>query len=263
MPAAHDWDKIKRRDPDERLFMDKVGTDTWEMLKQNDDAGVRNMIIAAYMGLVYCIARGKSRDFGHYADYEELVSYGTMGLIDAVKNYDHNKGVRFEAYAAIRIRGAIIDAIRKKDWMPRNVRKRYEAIEQYSAEWHMVHGKTPSDEQIAQGLEISVGRVVRAKSRWIQRSFVSIEWAQEYGGCCVVEQDDHVIPENALINKEMLMALEQALDLLPKRQRQIVTLSYFQGLTLKMIGNVLNVSESRVSQLRAKAIKQLRQTMQD
>lgn len=235
--------------------------DTEVQLSENVKIGARNRRINAHIGLVHRISKGMSGDFAHYADYDELVSCGTMGLIDAAGNYDPGRGVRFESYAAIRIRGAIIDAMRKKDWVPRNVRKRYEQIEQFCTEWCACHDAPPTDAQIAAGLSICEARVVQAKSRWMHRSLISIEWAQEYAERHIVEYDDRVMPENALIHKESMAALGMALGSLPERQRQIVALSYFQGLTLKVIGDVLNVSESRVSQLRTKALVQLRQTM--
>jgi RNA polymerase sigma factor for flagellar operon FliA len=232
-------------------------------LVEKGSIGARNQIIDAHIGLVYRIAKGMSRDFVHYADYDELVSCGMMGLIDAAENYDPTKGIQLKSYAAIRIRGAIIDAMRKRDWMPRNVRKRYEQIEQFCSDWCAKFGQPPTDAQIAAGLGLSEARVIQAKSRWSHRGFVSIEWAQEYGECHVVEQDDGAMPENALIRKERMAALGTALGSLPERQRQVVALSYFQGLTLKKIGDVLNVSESRVCQLRTKALVQLRKTMLD
>ena len=243
--------------------MERAEVETRLWPQHNEDIGARNRIIDAHLDLVHSIAARMIHDYRQHSDYEEIVSFGTMGLVDAAIGFDSGRGIRFETYAAIRVRGAIIDAMRKRDWMPRNVRKRYEQIEQFSTEWRATHGRPPTDAQIAKGLGIRESGVARARRCWLQRGFVSIEWAQEYGGCCVVEQDDHMIPEKALLNKEELSALGKALGMLPERQRQIIRLSFFQGLTLKMIGSVIGVSESRVSQLRSKAIDQLRRAMID
>ena len=219
-------------------------------------------MIDEYLGLVYHIAKNMSKDYKNYFDYEELVSYGTLGLIDAIKRFDVKRGIQFNTYAAIRIRGAIIDFIRKTDWLPRNVRKRYDDIECFSTEWTSRHGRVPSDEQIAKGLGLSVRDIVNAKNKWQHRNIVSIEWVKGYGAYHVREDNDMVLPENALLKKEMLGALKHAIASLPDREREIVTLSFFQGMTLKGIGHVLDVSESRVSQLRTKAIKRLKQHME-
>ncbi|MDD5016727.1 MAG: FliA/WhiG family RNA polymerase sigma factor [Eubacteriales bacterium] len=243
--------------------MGEVSEKTWEQLKENNDINVRNSILAEYLCLVYKIAGSMSKDYKNHVDYEELASHGTMGLIDAVKRFDVRRGIQFKTYAAIRIRGAIIDYIRKIDWVPRNVRNRYEDIECFCTDWAARYGKTPSDEQIAQGLGLAVRDIVNAKSKWRQHNIISIEWAQSNGAYHIKEKDDWVLPENALLKKEMLGALDRAMAALPPRERQIVMLSFFEGLTLKTIGNVLDVSESRVSQLRSKAIKHLRKSMEE
>ena len=240
-----------------------VSEETWVRLKEKDDIDARNLILDKHICLVYKIAKSMSKDYKDYLEYDELVSHGTMGLIDAVKRFDIKRGIQFNTYAAIRIRGAIIDYIRKKDWVPRNVRKRHQEIERFCAEWTGKHSKPPTDIETAKGLGLSVRDVINAKSKWYQRNIISIELAQSNGKFHIKEKDEWILPENALLKKETLNALDHAMSMLPERERQIVTLSFFEGMTLKVIGNVLDVSESRVSQLRSKAIKQLRICMEE
>ena len=200
----------------------------------------------------------------------DLISYGLLGLIGAIERFDINREIKFETFAISRIRGAMIDELRSLDWVPRSVRNRAREIERAMAELENRHKRTPSDEEVAGELGITVGEFEESLTQIARSSVVALDelWSGSGAGgesTALIDtiEDPHAPdPTRELLQGEMRQALAQAITRLPDRERLVVTLYYYEELTLREIGEVLSVTESRVSQLHTKAILRLRVRLQ-
>ena len=203
---------------------------------------------------------------GYNVEYEDLVSYGIFGLIDAIDKFDCFKEVKFETYASLRIRGAILDQIRKMDWIPRTIRQKQKKIESVIKEIEQNTGHAATDEEIAVGLGISDDEYLEWQSQMKITGLVSLneymeqgnDVSQEYGR---VAASHFEAPEEKVEKEELAKILGEALELLTEKERKVITLYYYEELTLKEISNVLEVTESRVSQLHTKALQKMRVKM--
>jgi RNA polymerase sigma factor for flagellar operon FliA len=203
---------------------------------------------------------------GHNVEYEDLVSYGIFGLIDAIDKFDMDKNVKFETYASLRIRGAILDQIRKMDWIPRTVRQRQRRIDDAIKNIEMRTGKTASDEEIAQELGVSEDELISWQSQLKVTNVVSLNEFEEQGAGPEPVMDatfnSHFAqPEDVVEEAELKEKLVEALALLTEKERRVIELYYYEDLTLKEISGVLDVSESRVSQLHTKALLKMRKKL--
>jgi RNA polymerase sigma factor for flagellar operon FliA len=198
-------------------------------------------------------------------DEGDLVSYGLLGLIGAIERYEPDRDVKFETYAIARIKGAIIDELRAMDWVPRSVRSRAREIERAIASLEAKTGLAPTDEQIAKKVGITVEELEESLTDISRSSIAALDelWTVSDGGDQIalidtVEDTDAPDPQNALSQTEMKEAMADAIARLPEREKLVVTLYYYEELTLREIGEVLGVTESRVSQLHTKAILRLK-----
>lgn len=243
------------------LIKEDTAKEMWEDYRENRDNESRNNLVLYYSGLVKSIARRIASVSGSYVDVEDLISFGMLGLIKSIEKFDHGKGVIFETYATYRIRGEIIDYMRRNDWVPRGLRKRAQNIQDAEKELRSTLGREPSRKELAEKLGITQEELDRALSdneRFNQISFEEIiedTVRSEYN----FESPD--TPENTLAQSEAQEMLAKAIDELPERERLIVSLYYHDELSLKEISSILGVSESRVSQLHTKAIKELRRVL--
>jgi RNA polymerase sigma factor for flagellar operon FliA len=198
-------------------------------------------------------------------DEGDLVSYGLLGLIGAIERYDPSRDIKFETYAIARIKGAIIDELRALDWVPRSVRSRAREIERAIAELEAKTGQAPTDEQIAEKIGISVDELEESLTDIGRSSIAALDelWSVSGDGDQIslmdtIEDETGPRPDTALDQTEMREALADAIARLPEREKLVVTLYYYEELTLREIGEVLGVTESRVSQLHTKAILRLK-----
>jgi RNA polymerase sigma factor for flagellar operon FliA len=203
---------------------------------------------------------------GHNVEYEDLVSYGIFGLIDAIDKFNSEKNVKFETYASLRIRGAILDQIRKMDWIPRTVRQRQRRIDDAIKSIEMRTGKTATDEEIAAELGVSEEELCSWQSQLKITNVVSLNEFEEQGtGPEPVMDATHnshfAQPEDVVEEEELKEKLVESLALLTEKERRVIELYYYEDLTLKEISKVLDVSESRVSQLHTKALLKMRRKM--
>ncbi|MBE5932511.1 MAG: FliA/WhiG family RNA polymerase sigma factor [Lachnospiraceae bacterium] len=222
---------------------------------------IREQIIIEYVPLVKVVAGRLAIYLGSNVEYEDLVSYGIFGLIDAIDKFDYGKGIKFETYASLRIRGAILDQIRKMDWIPRSVRQKQKSIDAAIKKLETEIGPNYTDEDMARELGISEDEY----QTWLGQTNVSnISSLEDF-----VEQGNEVKsssslgymrvePEAVVEEKELKEALMTALESLTDKEKTVVLLYYYEELTLKEISNVMDVSESRVSQLHSKALKKMR-----
>ncbi|MBQ3029287.1 MAG: FliA/WhiG family RNA polymerase sigma factor, partial [Lachnospiraceae bacterium] len=188
--------------------------------------------------------------------------YGTFGLIDAIDKYDFDKGVKFETYASLRIRGAILDQVRRMDWLPRTVRQKQKRMDAAYQKLETESGRFATDEELAAELEISVEELNQWQAQTKAAGVVSLdeylEQGSENGIVGTVESEDFAQPEKQMEQKTMKELLVRSLESLTEKEKKVVLLYYYEELTLKEISEVLEVSESRISQLHTKAIQKLR-----
>ena len=198
---------------------------------------------------------------GYNVEYEDLVSYGIFGLIDAIDKFDYTKAVKFETYASLRIRGAILDQIRKMDWIPRTIRQRQKQIDQVMRQVESETGRAATDEEIALGLGISNEEYLEWQSKMKITNVVSLNEFLEQGSEVpnpTSGSRHFIMPEEAVEQEEIKKVLAEALLLLTQKERKVIELYYYEELTLKEISYVLEVTESRVSQLHTKALQKMK-----
>ncbi|MBQ8627122.1 MAG: FliA/WhiG family RNA polymerase sigma factor [Agathobacter sp.] len=245
--------------------MKTVDTDKlWSEYQKKPTPEIREQLILAYAQLVKLVAGRLSMYLGHNVEYDDLVSYGIFGLIDAIDKFDMTKNVKFETYASLRIRGAILDQIRKMDWIPRTVRQRQRKIDEAMKQVEMRTGKAATDEEIAIELGVSEDELVNWQSQLKVTNVVSLNEFEEQGQEPTVEIASHnrfSQPEEVVEEQELKVMLVEALGLLTEKERRVIELYYYEDLTLKEISLVLEVSESRVSQLHTKALLKMRKKM--
>ncbi len=223
----------------------------------------REKIILEYAPLVKVVAGRLSMYLGYNVEYEDLVSYGIFGLIDAIDKFDCLKEVKFETYASLRIRGAILDQIRKMDWIPRTIRQKQKKIENVIREIEQNTGHSASDEEIAEKLGISGDEYLEWQSQMKITGIVSLNEYMEQGSDVAQDYSRHTTsrfeaPEEKIEKEELARVLGDALKLLTEKEQKVITLYYYEELTLKEISNILEVSESRISQLHTRALQKMK-----
>ncbi len=227
---------------------------------------IREKIILEYAPLVKVVAGRLSMYLGYNVEYEDLVSYGIFGLIDAIDKFDCFKEVKFETYASLRIRGAILDQIRKMDWIPRTIRQKQKKIETVIKEIEQTTGRGATDDEIAKGLGISDDEYLDWQSQMKITGLVSLNEYMEQGSDVSQDFSRHTSarfesPEERVEKEELTKVLGEALEVLTEKERKVIALYYYEELTLKEISNVLEVSESRISQLHTRALQKMKGKM--
>ena len=236
----------------------------WETYRKSPTPEMREQIILEYAPLVKVVAGRLSMYLGYNVEYEDLVSYGIFGLIDAIDKFDMQKDVKFETYASLRIRGAILDQIRKMDWIPRTVRQKQKKIDEAIRNIEMRTGKNATDEQVAGELGLEQEELTEWQSRLKITNVISLNEFLEQGQEPVMDArgNSHFSqPEDVVSESELKQVLEEALEVLTEKEKKGIFLYYYEDLTLKEISKVLEVSESRVSQLHTKALLKMRAKM--
>ena len=236
----------------------------WNEYAATKSSEVREQLILEYAPLVKLVAGRLSMYLGYNVEYDDLVSYGIFGLIDAIDKFDSMKEVKFETYASLRIRGSILDQIRKMDWIPRTIRQKQKKIDAAMKEIETATGRAATDEEIAQKLEISTDDFADWQSQMKITGVVSLNEFMESGSEIPAEQhNQHRFeePEEVIEKEELKKVLGQALELLTEKEKKVILLYYYEDLTLKEISNVLEVSESRVSQLHTRALQKMKVRM--
>lgn len=237
--------------------------DAYYKTKSYDD---RNKIIEAYAGLIHFIAGKIAMYKPTNISYDDLVNEGVLGLIEAINKFDPTKGIKFSTYAVTRVRGFILDKLRKYDWVPRNLREKSRKIQKAIDELEGVHGRQPTEEEIADYLNIPLEKyydltydlsIVKQLSLEEKRNPTSVE-DEAISLVESIEAPDNDDPAFILHKKEVKVLLTDAIKTLPEKEMIVLALYYFENMTLSEIGKSLNVSESRVCQLHKQAIVNLK-----
>ena len=236
----------------------------WDAYRQKKTQETREQLIIEYAQLVKLVAGRLSMYLGHNVEYDDLVSYGIFGLIDAIDKFDLEKNVKFETYASLRIRGAILDQIRKMDWIPRSVRQRQRKIDEAMKQIEMRTGKTASDEELAKQLGLTDEELCSWQTQLKVTNVVSLNEFEENGSEPMIDSAHPVRfsqPEEVVEEAELKEKLAESLELLTEKERRVIELYYYEDMTLKEISKILEVSESRISQLHTKALNKMRKKM--
>ena len=258
MSQTADIDSYKKIN---RLSDEEIQALWEEYLKDKSNKEVRDKLIVQYIYLArYVVGRIKVNLPPSFS-FEDIVSFGIEGLIDAIEKYHSSKGAKFESYALMRIRGSIIDKIRSSDWLPRTLRRKIKEVKIATERLKQQIGRAPTTKEIADVMGLSEEKIVE-----IMSSDVSVNSIYDKKGTGddsveiidTIEDENSSRPDEALEKVDAKKELEQALKKLPERERTLLVFYYHENMTLKEIGEAINVSESRVCQLHAQAIMKLR-----
>jgi RNA polymerase sigma factor for flagellar operon FliA len=242
--------------------------DLWRRYKAEGDERARERLVVAYSPLVKFIAGRMASGLPAHVEESDLISYGLLGLIGAIERFDLEREIKFETFAVARIKGAIIDELRSLDWVPRSVRAKARDVEKAHATLEAKHGRTPTDEEMAEQLEITLEEFNGALLDIANSSVLALDdlWTfadPEGGGGQIsvldtIQDPAAVDPHSEAEASALKDRLADAIESLPERERLVIALYYYENLTLREIGEVLGVTESRVSQLHTKAVLALR-----
>jgi RNA polymerase sigma factor for flagellar operon FliA len=239
----------------------------WRRYKVDEDDKARERLVVAYSPLVKFIAGRMASGLPSHVEESDLISYGLLGLIGAIERFDTEREIKFETFAVARIKGAIIDELRSLDWVPRSVRARARQVEKAHSELEAKLQRSPSDEEMAAKLELTVEEFQGVLLEIANSSVLALDdlwtFADPEGGSQVsildtIQDPAAVDPESEAAASELKDRLADAIESLPERERLVIALYYYENLTLREIGEVLGVTESRVSQLHTKAVIGLR-----
>ena len=238
----------------------------WNEYKENGSLESRDKLILIYASLVKYVANRLAINLSSLVEVDELISYGIEGLIDALEKYDYKRNIKFETYAITRIRGAIIDGLRTMDWVPVSLRQKSKEIEKTYSSLESKLGRSASDNELAVEMGISIKelssllREVAATTIVSLDDFLPGEDGEDSKKRMVDLLEDHEAVDALEMAEfiEVKDTLSKSISRLPAKEKEVVSLYYYEGLTLKEIGAVLKLSESRISQLHTKAILRLR-----
>ncbi|WP_405661720.1 RNA polymerase sigma factor WhiG [Streptomyces sp. RK9] len=237
----------------------------WRSYKTTGDGRLREQLILHYSPLVKYVAGRVSVGLPPNVEQADFVSSGVFGLIDAIEKFDIDRSIKFETYAITRIRGAMIDELRALDWIPRSVRQKARNVERAYATLEARLRRTPSEGEVAAEMGIQVEELHAVFSQLSLANVVALEELLHVGGegdrlslMDTLEDTAADNPVEVAEDRELRRLLARAINTLPEREKTVVTLYYYEGLTLAEIGHVLGVTESRVSQIHTKSVLQLR-----
>lgn len=228
------------------------------------DAATREELVVQYLPLVKHVAARLAMGLPAHIEMDDLYSYGVFGLLDALSKFDPSRGVKFETYAFTRVKGAILDGLRAMDWVPASMRQRARQVEEAYGRLEARLGRSAADEEIAEELGVSTGELGRVLADIERASLLSLDelWGddagEEYALRDLVRDENAADPTQSAEWRNREEILAGAVDRLPERERMVLTLFYYDGLTPKEIGAVLGVSVSRISQLHSRAVLRLR-----
>jgi RNA polymerase sigma factor for flagellar operon FliA len=258
----------------EREFEQQTATDDsaeasenglWRIYQNTHGVQIRDHLVQQYAPLVKYVAGKVAVNLPSSVEYEDLVGYGIFGLFDAIEKFDPEKHVKFKTYAVTRIRGAIFDHLREMDWVPRSVRQKAKDVEQTVMILEAKLGRPANDQEIACALGLKEEDFSHLMSKISSTSILSLNdiWnsGHEHDRVSIgetIESPELANPDKSVEKEEIRRVIIQAINELPEKEKKVLVLYYYEDLTLKEIGQILEVTESRISQLHTKAIIRLR-----
>ena len=239
----------------------------WQRYRATGDPEARTQLLDRYLGLVHHVARQVAARVSDVVEVDDLVSAGTLGLVQALESFDLSRGLAFSTYAMRRIRGAILDELRSRDWVPRSVRAKGRQMAAVVASLESRLGRAPEPSEVAGALALDMPTYWRWREEVDGAVLVSLDGSLslDHAEAASLEETlpDHAarVPGEALGEEETVAALKHAIGMLPPKERTVLALYYYEELNLRQIAEVLHVTESRVSQIRTQALKRLRQRL--
>lgn len=250
---------------DESVLTEKTEEELWKTYRKTRNGEIRNRLIKQYLPLVKYVAGKLAVGMPQNVEFDDLVSYGVIGLFDAIEKFDPGKHVKFKTYAVTRVRGAIFDQLRQLDWVPRSIRQKTRELEETVRRLESQLGRSASDTEIAKELGVSVKEFEKLILKISGTTILSLNdvWYSGDDNDRMSIGDSIESPQNrnpdAIVEKqEIKRVIVEAINELPDKEKKVLVLYYYEDLTLKEIGAVLGVTESRISQLHTKAIMRLR-----
>lgn len=243
--------------------------DLWQRCFGESDQQARQELVENYVKVVKYVAGRMAIGLPHYVEFNDLLSAGMLGLIQAVDNFDYQRGIKFETYAIPRIRGSILDELRSQDWFPRSLRRKAKQLEEAYASIEVRLGRPATDEEVARELNIDVNDLDSMLGEVAVASIMSLDadtspdendQSTSLGDYLADPRSDNV--EKLLAEQEMRELIARRLMELPEKEQLVLVLYYYEELTLKEIGEILDVTESRVCQIHTKAIMRLKGKIQ-
>jgi RNA polymerase sigma factor for flagellar operon FliA len=248
-----------------KVFEGKSEEELWKTYKKTKDPKIREHFVNQYAPLVKYVAGKIAIGMPQNVDFDDLVGYGVFGLLDAIDKFDPNKDIKFKTYAVTRIRGAIYDELRSIDWVPRSIRQKAKELERVIGKLENRLGRSATDEEISTELGISVKDLHTLILKISGASILSLSdvWfvgdeSDRVSVMETIESPKSLNPDVIVEREEIKNIIVKAISELPDKEKKVLILYYYEDLTLKEIGEVLQVTESRISQLHTKAIMRLR-----
>jgi RNA polymerase sigma factor for flagellar operon FliA len=248
-----------------KVLEDQAEEELWVKYRKTKDPKIREAFIKQYAPLVKYVAGKVAVGMPHNVEFDDLVGFGVFGLLDAIDKFDPNKNVKFKTYAVTRIRGAIFDELRSIDWVPRSVRQKTKEVEDAISSLEAQLGRTATDQEIANSLGMDEDEFTKTIMKISGTSVLSLSdvWfsGDENDKVSIgesIESPSSYNPDVIVEKEEIRRIIIDSINELPDKEKKILVLYYYEDLTLREIGQVLEVTESRVSQLHTKAILRLR-----
>jgi RNA polymerase sigma factor FliA len=249
----------------EKLLEKYSEKELWQRYKKSKDPEIRDTFVRQYAPLVKYVAGKVAMGMPHNVEFDDLVGFGVFGLFDAIEKFDPDKHVKFKTYAVTRIRGAIFDELRSIDWVPRSVRQKSREIEDAVRRLEGSLGRAATDVEIAKEMGMNAEDFQKTMLKISGTSILSLNdvWysGEENDSVSIadsIESPNSLNPETIVEKDEIKRVIVKSISELPEKEKKVLVLYYYEDLTLKEIGKVLEVTESRVSQLHTKAIMRLR-----
>lgn len=240
-----------------------ISNEIWDKYHKTKNIGLRNQILTNYLHIVTINAKRMSSIYKDKAELEDIVNHGVLALIECIDRFDHSRGVQFDTYASIRVRGSIIDYLRKNDWIPRDVRKASIQIENAYAELQNLLNRSPNDEEVAESLGIGLDDFHKMRSQGSGLYTLSYEELLNESYNFKEPESSIKVPEQNIQDDELKNMIALSIDKLDEKERLIISLYYYEELKLKEIAAVLGITASRVSQIHTRALIKMKMTLSD
>lgn len=233
----------------------------WKKYKETNSIEYKNLLIEQYVHLVKIVSGRLYNYYGGNVEFDDLMGFGAFGLIDAIEKFELERNLKFETYAQIRIRGAIIDSLRKIDWIPRSLRKKSKDLEEAIKKAENRLGRNVSVQDIALEMDESVENIEKLLTEVSTFNISSLDDLLSINNNVGIKSNSEGLPEESFLKDELFESLKDSIDILPEKEKLVVSLYYYDELTYKEIAAVLDLSESRISQIHSKAIIRLKSSL--